>query len=521
MKAYGKRIATVLLLLILLASFPFRAEAEVLIADTAGENLLWELDEEGLLRISGSGPMPDWSPSGDAPWLMYSDMITAVEIAQGVTAVGAYAFLNCAALKSAAIPEGVISIGIQAFTNCAALTSVRIPESCLSVGDYAFRDCTKLSSVEFTGNAPSIGDRSFYGVTAAAYCSCLKSGWDENTMLQYGAKKLTWSLHAWDDGTVIREAACTEDGILRRQCAVCLAEQDTAIPAHGHIPVTDAAVAPSAGAPGWTEGSHCSECGKILQAQQSIPALGYAVMIPDTKEGDLVEIDGAEYTVGSGGKIVLAAPGAVFAVKLDWKNPGAADIHKTYPIGMQVFRLDWAEDGSCSAVKIPQLDNVLQYAGASIRITGNKGIRMITAIPEETRNKLAGSGIEGYVLLEYGTLVQWDSALNGQALTFAAPGVRSAPAYEKGKNDPIFARSGGKIQFTNVLVGFSDAQCGPDLAMRPYMKLKTEEGKTVILYGGTVHRSIGYIALQNENAFNKGTAAWNYIHSIIQSVYPG
>ena len=520
MKAYGKRIISVLLALVFAAFLPFCAEAEIFASDTAGENLLWELDEDGTLRISGSGPMPDWSPSGDAPWLVYSDMITAAEIAQGVTAVGAYAFLNCACLQSVTLPEGIGRIGIQAFTNCSTLTSVRIPESCLSVEEYAFRGCTSIVSVEFAGDAPSIGEKSFYGVTAAAYCSCLKSGWDEKTMLQYGAEKLTWSLHAWDDGTVIREATCTEAGILRRQCAVCLSEVDTAIPAPGHKPEIDEAVAPAAAAPGWTEGSHCSVCGEILQAQQSIPALGFSVTIPETQEGDRIEIDGTEYIAGSGGTISLAAPGAVFAVKLVWKNPGALDVHRIYPTGMQVFRLNWAEDGSCSAVRIPQLDDVLQYAGASIRITGKKGIRMITAIPEETRNRLTGKGIEGYVLLEYGTLVQWDSELKGAALTFSEAGVRSAAAYETGKSDPIFARSGGKIQFTNVLVGFSDAQCGPDLAMRPYMKLRDDAGKTVILYGGTVHRSIGYIALQNENVFSKGTAAWNYIHSIIQSLYP-
>ena len=520
MKTCGKRITTLFLALALMTVLPFSAEAETLVSGNEGETLCWELEEDGTLRISGSGPMPEWSPAGDAPWLEYADMISAAEITPGITAIGAYAFLNCACLSSVSIPEGIGSIGIQAFTNCAALTSVRFPESCVSIGDYAFRNCTSLVAVEFAGDAPSIGEKSFSDVTAAAYCSCLKSGWDETTMLEYGAKKLTWSLHAWDDGTVIREASCTEDGILRRQCAVCLTEQDTAIPAAGHKPVIDAAVAPSAVSPGRTEGSHCSACGAILEAQQMIPALGYSVLIPETKEGDRVEIDGTEYAAGSGGKISLQAPGAEFAVKLSWKNPGAADIHTTYPTRMQVFRLDWAEDGSCRAVRIPQLDDVLQYAGASIRITGKKGIRMISAVPEETRKQLAGSGIEGYVLLEYGTIVQWDSELKGTALTFSSAGARSAAAYEKDRSDPIFARTGGKIQFTNVLVGFNDAQCSPDLAMRPYMKLKNAAGKTVVLYGGTLHRSIGYIALQNENAFSKGSDAWNYIHGIIQTVFP-
>ena len=520
MKAYGKRIITVLLTLVLTAFLPFCAEAEIFVSDTAGDNLLWELDEDGTLRISGTGPMPDWSPSGDAPWLVYSDMITAVEIEQGITAVGGYAFLNCACLQSVTFPEGIEKIGLQAFTNCSSLTSVRIPESCRSLEEYAFRGCASLGSVEFAGDVPSIGEKSFYGVTAAAYCSCLKSGWNESTMLQYGAEKLTWSLHAWDDGTVIKEATCTEDGILRHQCAVCLSEVDTAIPAPGHIPVYDEAVAPTAVSPGWTEGSHCSACGTVFTPQEEIPALGYAVFLPESNTGDMVEIDGVPFTAGDGGVLFLQEPGAVFAVRFSYANAGSADLHKIYPVSMQVYRLTWAEDGSCTAEHLEHLDNILRYAGASIRITGKKGIRMITGMPEEARKNLISGGINGYTLLESGTLVQWDSALNGQALTFAAPGVRSAPAYEKGKNDPIYAKANNQIQYTNVLVGFSDSQCAPDLAMRPYLKLQDPNGKTVVLYGGTIHRSIGYIALQNENAFGKGTAAWNYIHSIIQNVYP-
>ncbi len=43
---------------------------------------------------------------------------------------------------------------------------------------------------------------------------------------------------------------------------------------HEHMPVTDARVEPTCVGTGLTEGSHCSDCGETLTAQESIPATG-------------------------------------------------------------------------------------------------------------------------------------------------------------------------------------------------------------------------------------------------------
>ena len=75
------------------------------------------------------------------------------------------------------------------------------------------------------------------------------------------------------------------------------------------------------------------------------------------------------------------------------------------------------------------------------------------------------------------------------------------------------------MQYTNVLVGFSNDQCRDDIAMRSYMILEDAEGNTVTIYGGTIHRSIGYIAWQNRSAFAPGTGAYNFVWEIIYHVY--
>ncbi|MBQ6903824.1 MAG: hypothetical protein IJQ26_04830, partial [Lachnospiraceae bacterium] len=77
----------------------------------------------------------------------------------------------------------------------------------------------------------------------------------------------------------------------------------------------------------------------------------------------------------------------------------------------------------------------------------------------------------------------------------------------------------GLIQYTNVLTFDDMEKCKPDLAMRPYMKLTNSDGDALVIYGGIIHRNIGYIAYQNRNAFKSTTAAYKYIWEIIHAVY--
>ena len=200
-------------------------------------------------------------------------------------------------------------------------------------------------------------------------------------------------------------------------------------------------------------------------------------------------------------------------------NTGSGDRHTQYPTGMQVYRIEETDSGM-TVTRLPELQNLLQYSGCSIRIVGVKGIRMITSINKSTRSALSGNGLAGYTLVEYGTALCRAGVVDGGApLVLGTPGVKSNYAYKRGVADPIFKDTGSAIQYTNVLVGFTDEDCKEDIAMRPYIILENEKGETVTLYGGTVYRSIGYIAYQNRNAFKTGSEAYNYVWNIIHYVY--
>ena len=145
---------------------------------------------------------------------------------------------------------------------------------------------------------------------------------------------------------------------------------------------------------------------------------------------------------------------------------------------------------------------------------------MITGIDQDVKKSLVSkAGLAGYTLEEYGTVVQWADALGSNTLNLNSSDKQNY-AYKKGKADPIFSRANGMIQYTNVLVGFSLEDCAKDLILRPYIKLKDmTTGEIVTLYGGSVTRSIGYVAWQNRDTYKPGSSGYKYVHKIIDAVY--
>ncbi len=76
------------------------------------------------------------------------------------------------------------------------------------------------------------------------------------------------------------DPSCTEAGSYDEvvYCTMCkkeLERKTVEIPALGHTPVTDAAIAPTCTETGLTEGSHCSVCGEVFAAQETLPAAGH------------------------------------------------------------------------------------------------------------------------------------------------------------------------------------------------------------------------------------------------------
>jgi hypothetical protein len=136
-----------------------------------------KLYPDNSLVISGTGKMKSFGISNTAFWPTY---FSKIEIKNGVTSIGDFAFFFCYRLTSVSIPNSVISIGNGAFVGCYNLTSVYIPYNVTSIGDNAFEDCYNLTSVNIPSSVTSIGNLAFYA------CSKLTSVTIPNSVTSIG-----------------------------------------------------------------------------------------------------------------------------------------------------------------------------------------------------------------------------------------------------------------------------------------------------------------------------------------------
>ena len=299
-----------------------------------------------------------------------------------------------------------------------------------------------------------------------------------------------------------KEATCTSDGEQRRDCSRCDHYETQVITSSGHH---------------FGDDTVCDNCG-FDSTSPEYPENALMLSGEEFADQDTVWINGLPYPIQGEGNdryVELPTEDDCYMVTYTYHTGDASDIHTQYPTGMKVYKVS---DGQITY--IPELDNLLQYSGASIRITGKKGIRMITSLTKTNKTALTGKGLAGFKLLEYGTALCFAHEIpQGDALVLGRDFTRSNYAYKKGVADPVFASTKDLIQYTNVLVGFSLDQCKDDIAMRPYIILEDAAGNQITLYGGTIYRSIGYIAYQNRTVFKPKTASYNYVWELIHHVY--
>lgn len=183
----NRLLSILLVLLMALTLLPLGALAED--DNKCGESLTWNLDEIGILTISGTGDMYNYSSAYPAPWSAKNNDISEIIVLDGVTSIGDNAFHSCKAesvdlqgtslvsigknafsrctmLMSIFIPESVQSIGSQAFSLCEGLSMVELPPTLTIIPDGIFTDCALLESITIPGSVTEIGANAFSKCTA-------------------------------------------------------------------------------------------------------------------------------------------------------------------------------------------------------------------------------------------------------------------------------------------------------------------------------------------------------------------
>ena len=127
-------------------------------ADNGGENLKWTLDNNGVLTITGSGAMKDytWDENVRLDWYVRKKDIRSVVLDNRITHIGNYAFDKCTNIESVrytdytgnagvALPKSVTTIGVHAFSDTGVTGTLKLPEHLTEIDSSAFYHCRKLN----------------------------------------------------------------------------------------------------------------------------------------------------------------------------------------------------------------------------------------------------------------------------------------------------------------------------------------------------------------------------------------
>ena len=210
--------------------------------------------------------------------------LAEITIPDSVTSIGSSAFSNCTSLESITIGRGVESLGDEWIASCRRLENITVsPENKTysSVDGVLFNKDkselsaypigNKLSSYTIPDGVEKIGKKAFYGcryiesltipvsvaeIEASALGNCYdiravyylgtREQWKEVVI---GADNYMFALvnvrcaddsqcrHVWGEWEVIEEATYEKDGLERRVCSLCKAEQTRKIPRLGAVKV--------------------------------------------------------------------------------------------------------------------------------------------------------------------------------------------------------------------------------------------------------------------------------------------
>ena len=135
----------------------------IIASGSCGDNAAWELDNEGTLKITGSGPMAD-NNTNQTPWEANKHQIKQIVIGKDITAIGKFNFFWCSKLETVTFEEGsqLDRIGWGAF-GYSSLPAITIPDSVTRIDGYAFYYCSKLTDVAISENSKleSLGEYAF------------------------------------------------------------------------------------------------------------------------------------------------------------------------------------------------------------------------------------------------------------------------------------------------------------------------------------------------------------------------
>ena len=237
--------------------------------------------------------------------------VIAIVLPDSVRCVGDNAFANCENLKS--IDLGSVQYIDDLAFNAHACEAIVLPDTVRYVGDNAFSS-TSLKAIHLNNGLRVLEEGAFFsygagkGVTIPSSVTYLGPkclgyypldpddpfGGIETipNFVIYGSSGTAAETYANENGITFRtnvdctshkyvtetlSATCQAGGFTRKTCTLCsYVEVSGKTAAGSHKTAANAAIDATCTRPGYTGGTHCASCGKMLFAPTQTPALGHS-----------------------------------------------------------------------------------------------------------------------------------------------------------------------------------------------------------------------------------------------------
>lgn len=210
--------------------------------------------------------------------------------------------------------------------------------------------------------------------------------------------------------------------------------------------------------------------------------------IPEGYDTSTIYVDGVAYpTETKYGYQVANLPNTDAKTAIAYKYNASG-----VPEGMYVWELTYTQKNKYQATALPNFENLLSYHGFSIRITGKSGMRFMSGITEAMKQQMTAGTVDGYSLVEYGTLIMSDYYRAKYPMVLDGKKVKKGISFgvENGQPvDRVYKIVDGRVRYTAVLINLEIPYYQTVIAFRPYAVLQ-KDGKQVVLYGGIRTNSI-------------------------------
>jgi len=161
-------------LLALLSAMVFTAKAEVIngtCADTVNVDWSYNTDTKTLsftLKGSDRWFIPGYGPF-DKPWQPYIAEIEFLNLPEGLTSIGAYAFSDAKSIKDVVLPQSLVHLNQYAFLDCYSLHTLAIGPHLTLIAQHALNGCYSLTNLNVPDNVTEIKYEAFSMVPNVAY----------------------------------------------------------------------------------------------------------------------------------------------------------------------------------------------------------------------------------------------------------------------------------------------------------------------------------------------------------------